>query len=59
MKIVYTLRDLFGYTIGDVTENPSAGTFHAYHYGTDETYGPFKTEEDAEIFLNQVEYDLK
>lgn len=59
MKLVYTLEDLFGYPIGDVTENQTDGTFQAYHYGSDSVYGPFKTKEDAEIFLNKVEYDLK
>ena len=27
MKIVYTLEDLFGYPIGDVTEDPNDNTF--------------------------------
>lgn len=59
MKVVYTLEDLFGYPIGDVTEDPKDNTFTAYHYGNDELYGPFKTKEDAEVFLNKVEYDLR
>ena len=59
MKMVYTLEDLFGYPIGDITEDDIDGTFSVYHYGSDNNYGPFKTKEDAEIFLNQVEYDLK
>lgn len=59
MKIVYTLEDLFGYPIGDVSENQEDGTFNVYHYSTDNIYGSFKTKEDAEIFLNQVEYDIK
>jgi hypothetical protein len=59
MKIVYTLEDLFGYPIGDISESQTDGNFDAYHYATDKMYGPFKTKEDAEIFLNQVEYDLK
>jgi hypothetical protein len=59
MKIVYTLEDLFGYPIGDVSEDQTDGTFNAYHYDSDKMYGPFKTKEEAEIFLNQVEYDLK
>ena len=59
MKIVYTLEDLFGYPIGDVSENQTEGTFDAYHYDSDRMFGPFKTKEDAEIFLNKVEYDLK
>jgi hypothetical protein len=59
MKIVYTLEDLFGYPIGDVNEDQTDGTFNVYHYATDSMYGPFKSKDDAEIFLNQVEYDLK
>lgn len=59
MKIIYTLEDLFGYPIGDVSEDQADSTFNIYHYGTDKMYGPFKTKEDAEVFLNKVEYDLK
>ncbi len=59
MRVVYTLEDIFGYPIGDVTEDPADGTFTVYHYDSDNNYGPFKSKEDAEVFLNKVEYDLK
>ena len=59
MKVVYTLEDLFGYPIGDVTEDPATNTFSVYHYNSYRSYQSFKTKEEAEVFLNRIEYDLR
>ena len=58
-KAMKTFYDDSGWAIGDIDTDGLGGSYPVYHYGTDQWYYGCLTEQAAEQFLLDLEYDLK